>query len=269
MCLESVHLGPPFLLQHLVSIIRWLQSCCLYISVSCPLTEKNQVLLFLVLLDSLFFEILQPLSVKGFCSVTFCPLYPTYSLFLYRFFYMDLFFKKIFIEFLAVLFLFYIFTFICNSHGILVSWLGIKPAPPSIGGWNLNHWTSWEVPQQILLKWHAQMSPVIKLLLCRSSFLAVSNCFLLFNTMLFMCISVCAVCTSNPSLSSSGLCSWDSSPVISPMSLLPLYCYVSVLFIPYLIWSLYNSRGNVPHFSLKIFFSLASMTILFQVIFYL
>ena len=140
---------------------------------------------------------------------------------------------------------------------------------PSIGGWNLNHWTSWEVPQQILLKWHAQMFPVIKLLLCRSSFLAVSNCFLLFNTKLFMCISVCAVCTSNPPLSSSGLCSWDSSPVTSLMSLLPLYCYVSVLFILYLIWSLYNIRGNGPRFSLKIFFSLASMTILFQVIFYL
>ena len=104
---------------------------------------------------------------------------------------------------------------------------------PSIGGWNLNHWSSWEVPQQILLKWHAQMFPVIKLLLCRSSFLAVSNCFLLFNTKLFMCISVCAFCTSNPPLSSSGLCSWDSSHVISLMSLLPLYCYVSVLFI---IW---------------------------------
>jgi len=134
MCLESVHLGPPFLLQHLVSIIRWLQSCCLYISVSCPLTEKNQVLLFVVLLDSLCFEILQPLSLKGFCSVTFCPLYPTYSLFLYRFFYTDLFLKKIFIEFLAVLFLFYIFTFICNSHGILVPRLGIKPAPPALEG---------------------------------------------------------------------------------------------------------------------------------------
>ena len=115
--------------------ILWVLSggCSLaaFISVSCPLTEKNQVLLFLVLLDSLCFEILQPLSVKGFCSVTSCPLYPTNSVFLYRFFIWT-FLKKIFIEFLAVLFLFYIFTFICNSHGILVPRLGIKSAPPAL-----------------------------------------------------------------------------------------------------------------------------------------
>ena len=113
-------------------------ACNLAASISLPLallTEKNQVLLFLMLFDSLCFGILYPLSVKGLCSVTYCPLYL----------------------------------------------------------------------QQILFKWpipliHAQMSPIIKQLLSRPRFLAAPACVLLFNTKLFTCISVFAVCTSSPPL---------------------------------------------------------------------
>ena len=33
------------------------------------------------------------------------------------------------------------------AGGILVFWLGIEPAPPVLGVWSLNHWTTREVPE--------------------------------------------------------------------------------------------------------------------------
>ena len=32
------------------------------------------------------------------------------------------------------------------AYGILVPWSGIKPVPPAVEAWNLNHWTAKEVP---------------------------------------------------------------------------------------------------------------------------
>ena len=36
--------------------------------------------------------------------------------------------------------------------GILVSQPGIKPVPPALEAWSLNHWTAREVPQGLFLK---------------------------------------------------------------------------------------------------------------------
>jgi hypothetical protein len=48
------------------------------------------------------------------------------------------------------LFLFFIFWPSLVACGILVPQQGIKPSPPALEGWSLNHWTTTEVPTQLL-----------------------------------------------------------------------------------------------------------------------
>ena len=47
-------------------------------------------------------------------------------------------------------FLFFIFWPSLVACGILVPQQGIKPSPPTLEGWSLNHWTTTEVPTQLL-----------------------------------------------------------------------------------------------------------------------
>ena len=42
----------------------------------------------------------------------------------------------------------YLFNCACVACRIFVPWPGIKPRPPALGGWNLNHWATSEVPVQ-------------------------------------------------------------------------------------------------------------------------
>ena len=37
----------------------------------------------------------------------------------------------------------------CEACGILIPWPGIKPVPPAVEVWCLNHWTAREVPGEI------------------------------------------------------------------------------------------------------------------------
>ena len=47
--------------------------------------------------------------------------------------------------------LFYLFGHNHAACGIWVPWPGIKPAPPTVEAWHLNHWTTREVPVFALL----------------------------------------------------------------------------------------------------------------------
>ena len=45
---------------------------------------------------------------------------------------------------------FFIIYFVCSNHatfGTFVPWSGIKPVPPALKAWSLNHWTCREVPR--------------------------------------------------------------------------------------------------------------------------
>ena len=46
-----------------------------------------------------------------------------------------------------------IFFFLATpwAFGILVPWLGIEPAPPSVEAWSPNYWTARKVPQQTFI----------------------------------------------------------------------------------------------------------------------
>ena len=60
-------------------------------------------------------------------------------------------FKKTLLNLLQYYFNFMFWFFGREACGILTPWSGIKPTPPCNGRWSLNHWTTREVPWNILL----------------------------------------------------------------------------------------------------------------------
>ena len=50
----------------------------------------------------------------------------------------------------TLIFIIFLFIWLCPvACGILVPQPGIKPAPPALEVWSLNHWTTREVPAYI------------------------------------------------------------------------------------------------------------------------
>ena len=41
----------------------------------------------------------------------------------------------------------WLYQVLVTVHGYLISWPGIRPRPPSLGAWSLNHWTTREIPR--------------------------------------------------------------------------------------------------------------------------
>ena len=51
---------------------------------------------------------------------------------------------------------FFSLCFGCTAFGIVVSQLGIKPVPPAVEAWSLNHWTTRELLEAIVLIRHGK-----------------------------------------------------------------------------------------------------------------
>ena len=78
---------------------------------------------------------------------------------------------SIFLSFIFFKHDFFFFLFLFFGHteqhvGILVSWLGIKPAPPTVEAQSLNHWTAREILAQSLI--HGSLGSLQFLLLQNS-----------------------------------------------------------------------------------------------------
>ena len=63
------------------------------------------------------------------------------------------------------IYFFFLLRFV--ACGILVPQPGIKPMPPAVGVWSLNHWTTREVPITLFLEYfHVQLSPCLPAASC-------------------------------------------------------------------------------------------------------